>query len=419
MVTWTSLWGGWILLLIAYWFLGESMTRVKIFGQLSLSAAWVLLAFVLGLLNALLSFPKTKLDWIKRHFWSWRTYRWLVGFWVLFFLEGGVLLAINLFMGVPYSSDWLYPAIQELVSWGLYGLSVLGAVMFVCPNPRRASKIASLLKLAFVVSVVFLAINPTRSLAAEVAVAGSAVTFLARPAHRWFLFFITAGVLAVSGSRMATLAFIAGHLLTYLLFLKLMRPRTWYPPFLLAVLMLAIAPIFLNTPAGQRTVELIHTALHAGVEGILDTQEGAYLTQGRSAVWPAIFDHASQRAFLGHGPGTASAYAYYVSQNSRFEHPHNEYLRVFHNYGLVGLLAFLGFYLVILVYVRSLVGFAREPSMQLWLHALAASTLASLLLFVTDNIGLYVFVMSIHGVLVGTSLCLGAFCCTRVSRGPW
>lgn len=417
MATWTNLWRGWFFLLVVYWVLGESMTRVKIFGQFSLSAAWVLLAFISGVFLVVLSFPKLNLPWINRRSWSWRTYRWLVGFWLLLLLEGGVLLVMNIFMGVPYSGDWLYPALQELTSWGLYGFSVLGAAILICPNLRRASRIATLLKLVFVVSLVFVVINPTRSLAAEVAVAGSAVTFLARPAYRWFLFFITAGVLAASGSRMAVLAFIAGHLFTYLFFLKLMKPRTWYPPFVLAAVMLASAPIFLRTQAGERSVELIQTVLEAGVEGVLETGEGAYLTQGRSIVWPAIVDHSFQRAFFGHGPGTASAYAYYVSQNSRFQHPHNEYLRVFHNYGLVGLLAFLGFYSAILVYARSSLGFVRKSGKQLWFHALVASTLTSLLLFATDNAGLYVFVMSIHGVLVGAALCLGAFCCAGVSRG--
>jgi len=416
MVTRGNLWGVWIFLLVAHWILGESMTRAEILGQLSLSAIWVMLVFVTGLLIATLNISRLTLPWIKRQPGSWKTfriYRWLARFWLFLLFEGSVMFIINLFIGVSYSEDWLYPALHELITWGVYALAVMGVTIYICSSPRRASTIANSIKLTFLVLLIFLMLNPTRSLAAEVAVAGSAAVFLVRRTTlRWSLFIIALGVLAASGSRTATLAFIVGHILTYLSSLKITRPRTWYPLLISVVLIAMSTPFVLSASVGKRTAALIQVGLQAGLEGVLETQEGAYLTQGRSAVWPAILKHALQRATFGHGPGTASAYAFYVSQNSRFAHPHNEYLRIFHNYGLVGLLAFMNIYIIIILYAKLSASLKGNSSAQLWSNALMASTLASLSLFMTDNIGLYAFVISIHGTIVGASLCIGSLPCT-------
>jgi O-antigen ligase len=61
-------------------------------------------------------------------------------------------------------------------------------------------------------------------------------------------------------------------------------------------------------------------------------------TNGRSFFWPLVWNHAMESPIIGHGTGSSRVL---VSSVSWLEHPHNDYLRVFHDLGLIGLTIFL------------------------------------------------------------------------------
>jgi O-antigen ligase len=71
-------------------------------------------------------------------------------------------------------------------------------------------------------------------------------------------------------------------------------------------------------------------------EGDVSLKLGAVTINGmgRVAMWRATLESAATSPIVGHGAGSAAEII-----NSRFNlgHPHNDYLRVLHDYGLVGL----------------------------------------------------------------------------------
>lgn len=59
---------------------------------------------------------------------------------------------------------------------------------------------------------------------------------------------------------------------------------------------------------------------------------------GRDRIWPAVWEHTAQSPIIGHGGGSIVSF---MSNNIRYGHaghPHNEFLRVMHDYGCIGLL---------------------------------------------------------------------------------
>ena len=125
-------------------------------------------------------------------------------------------------------------------------------------------------------------------------------------------------------------------------------------------------------------------------------------TSGRSALWEALWDSAVTNPVFGHGPGSATALV-----ESRFYPillPHNEYLRLFHDLGIVGLATFaLG---CVALIVRISVRAARTDHPIHW--AALFGVLATLAAAATDNVFVYPFVMVPLAALVGLSLGLPA-----------
>lgn len=124
-------------------------------------------------------------------------------------------------------------------------------------------------------------------------------------------------------------------------------------------------------------------------------------TSGRAEIW-AIVLRSIQRgnAWLGQGPGTAEEVLKSYGIN---DHPHNDYLRIAHDFGYVGLILFAVGYLWLLG--RSLRAASLSPDDRASVHwssvlALAAIAVAA----VTDNVLVYVFVMVPLGVMVGLSM---------------
>jgi O-antigen ligase len=122
-------------------------------------------------------------------------------------------------------------------------------------------------------------------------------------------------------------------------------------------------------------------------------------TEGRTAVWGVLWSGVQNERLIGHGPGSASALS--VSLDPAFDNPHNDYLRILYDFGLIGL--------VLLAWsairTRRLLRQARKTTHGL-IPAVAAlnAGLAVLIMMVTDNPLDYPVVMIPLGALIGLGL---------------
>jgi O-antigen ligase len=121
-------------------------------------------------------------------------------------------------------------------------------------------------------------------------------------------------------------------------------------------------------------------------------------TSGRSALWEAVSQSAMHAPFLGHGPG--SAVVFVTERFGGITQPHNEYLRVLHDEGLVGLIPFVLGCLLVLVRVIKRVARTDQPIHWAALFALTGTLAAA----ATDNVLVYPFVLLPASVLIGLSL---------------
>jgi len=119
---------------------------------------------------------------------------------------------------------------------------------------------------------------------------------------------------------------------------------------------------------------------------------------GRSALWEFTLKSAAHHIWLGAGPGTAE-----VDVTRKFvtvNHPHNDYLRLLHDYGILGATLFV---VALLLLMRRTWRLGRATGGPVhWAAFLALVGVAGCA--VTDNVLVYPFVMVPLGVLVGASL---------------
>jgi hypothetical protein len=120
---------------------------------------------------------------------------------------------------------------------------------------------------------------------------------------------------------------------------------------------------------------------------------------GRTKIWGALWSEAQHEILIGRGSGAASARA--LSLSPSFGHPHNDYLRVLYDFGVigVGLLAWFS--------IRSARLLRRVRKRSICpVPALAAlyAALGVLIVMATDNPLDYAFVMIPLGAMIGLGL---------------
>lgn len=127
-------------------------------------------------------------------------------------------------------------------------------------------------------------------------------------------------------------------------------------------------------------------------------------TSGRLYWWNVIYDYALEHPWLGWGLDVPTV----MEHLDRWSHPHNDYLRLFHHLGLIGLSLWLLFYFrvwrLLLSTARYLwrVAGNRAESRVVYAAFLYFSALA--VTMVTDNTIVYSFIMFPLGVYLGVSL---------------
>lgn len=121
-------------------------------------------------------------------------------------------------------------------------------------------------------------------------------------------------------------------------------------------------------------------------------------TSGRTRLWEITQHSAEQHPEFGRGPGSATALIKPMFRD--ISHPHNEYLRLFHDFGYVGAALFIIGMLLLLTRVWRRAHHSENP-----VHWAAVLGLLSVMAAaLTDNVIIYPFVMVPLGVLVGASL---------------
>jgi O-antigen ligase len=150
------------------------------------------------------------------------------------------------------------------------------------------------------------------------------------------------------------------------------------------------------------------TTFHARfLEGYNNVEVGGVeiSTSGRNQIWPVVIDSGMRHPMVGGGLGSSQV-ALEQFEASAVGHPHNDYLRVWHDGGFIGLaflvLAFIP-WLVLLgrQWVRSVRASLPDPEIEL---AALLTLLGIMLAAITDNGFVYAFVMGIGGLLIGAGL---------------
>jgi O-antigen ligase len=132
--------------------------------------------------------------------------------------------------------------------------------------------------------------------------------------------------------------------------------------------------------------------------------EGNFNTAGRAENWPRIAEACAPQGMFGNGAGSSGALTLEATAG-KFDHPHNDYLRIYCEFGFVGSAFFWSFFLLVGFRGWKLFRDRRATSVESELGAVGALAVIALLVFATtDNIVTYTATfMAAAGVLWGMS----------------
>jgi hypothetical protein len=125
-------------------------------------------------------------------------------------------------------------------------------------------------------------------------------------------------------------------------------------------------------------------------------------------MWPLTWHSFLESPWIGKGAGSAGKLVF--ERTGRLSHPHNDYLRILHDFGLVGLLLWaLGFIILVRRTWRAWRHADVSGSQLAHVHLAAFLALAVVGIdMITSNPIVYIFIMGPLGVLVGSSLGLAS-----------
>lgn len=208
---------------------------------------------------------------------------------------------------------------------------------------------------------------------------------------------VAAGIVIVIVISLSRLALVVGLALFPMALLGARRATQW----IRALAWTAIAAGILTI-----VIERVEPVRARFFEGDLSMRAGdvAINVSGRRVLWEATMASFAESPWVGKGAGTASIVA--DSAVPGVGHPHSEYLRILHDYGIFGMaLWLLGIGRLVLAAWRAWVRADRigDPSARIHLATLLATGAVSIAM-ITDNTVVYPFVMAPFAILVGASL---------------
>ena len=127
---------------------------------------------------------------------------------------------------------------------------------------------------------------------------------------------------------------------------------------------------------------------------------------GRAELWESTLKSYEEFPIFGQGVGSSEKLLH--DQKFVTSHPHNDYLRILHDYGAVGLFLWIVGYLKLLIVTWRNWHKSEKVGIPSTIHVAAFLLLVALsLIMITDNPIVYGFFMAPIGIVVGTSMGLG------------
>jgi len=107
-------------------------------------------------------------------------------------------------------------------------------------------------------------------------------------------------------------------------------------------------------------------------------------TNARNAIWEAMLPDIAKRPWFGHGPG--AAFEGLKMSGWAVDHPHNDWLRLLYNYGIIGCAAFLICAGIQMYHLLRIAGSAVSVEVRILAYTGVSSFVALFLFMITDNI---------------------------------
>jgi O-antigen ligase len=193
-----------------------------------------------------------------------------------------------------------------------------------------------------------------------------AVFLYAIGAKIWFILALFMSLLG--GKRVGVLAIIVGLVFVYL-FKKVAVLKVWRNRFIVLVGALAIINMAASNLISMSEYEYERLGMDISLEEIM---------LGRYAIGSemnrAIENRSLVESLVGSGPGSATALAMRVS-GGVLDHPHNDWLRILHDYGILGSISITAF--IALVFATSATG--------------AVIAITNAIIMMTDNVIMYLY----------------------------
>jgi O-antigen ligase len=211
---------------------------------------------------------------------------------------------------------------------------------------------------------------------------------------------MSVALLAGQGATLSRLATATGVVLLAVMVILQVRFRP--------ARMLANLPLLAGIVIAAAAIALYYEPVRRRMfEGDTSIQVGGIKVNasGRMELWAIVTASARQRPLLGHGLGSAQQLLG-TQFSGEIAHPHNDYLRLWHDVGAIGaglLLLAWGQWLVVLLRTWYRAERRRGPPASVSLAALLA-LLGLMATMLADNAVVYPFVMAPLGILVGTGL---------------
>ena len=209
-----------------------------------------------------------------------------------------------------------------------------------------------------------------------------------------FLSFLAFGIILFTLSRLAT----TSALILFAMFItKSTKPTKFFLSGVLAAIL--IGAIMIGVPSFRARL-FTRTPTNLGdFTRSLDTT-------GRARFWEITFNHAIQNPIFGWGPGTSRILVANTIFKDRYSeyHPHNEYLQVFHDMGIIGLLLLLIAWVSILFKFWKKWRIAHQSNNIVQAKWNMAATMGILLVLINalaDNTLHYTFILSPVFIMVG------------------
>lgn len=163
-------------------------------------------------------------------------------------------------------------------------------------------------------------------------------------------------------------------------FFKLSIPRRI---FIILTLILIAFSIF-NLPQIQQKM------FYSGSGNINDVglENSDFQSNGRLEIWTVLFNDALNNFWFGKGIGEAQSASYSITSGI-VGYPHNDWLLLFFDYGIVGVIIFLVTNIVTLVKLTKIKKLTNIPIIHFYVNFSASTYLPFFLLMCTDNILVY------------------------------